>query len=94
MKRGNFLKALVGFGFVAAIPKEEDNPVITSEDGRTAWDSEGQVWQEAEDYWLKPSEIVEDSIITYDIPTHTLRQGDRTYYPHYNTKTWIWTQKS
>jgi len=53
MFRGDFLKALAGFGFVAAIPKEEDNPVITSEDGRTAWDSEGQVWSEAGDMYVE-----------------------------------------
>jgi len=53
MFRGDFLKALAGFGFVAAIPKEEDNPVITSEDGRTAWDSKGQVWSEAGDMYVE-----------------------------------------
>jgi len=49
MHRANFLKAIAGLGAFGMMPKkDEENPVITSEDGRTAWDGEGnQVYQES-----------------------------------------------
>ena len=50
MKRAGFLRALVGAGVGAVVVpkvKEEEDFTVTSEDGRTAWDSErSQVWQE------------------------------------------------
>lgn len=55
MRRSGFLKALAGLGAVAVAPKvlkEEEGFVVTSEDGRTAWDSEGnQVWSVQDDFW-------------------------------------------
>jgi len=103
MYRLNFLKALAGLGFVATVPKmkDEEEFAITSSDGKTAWDQDGnQVYQERYDFssdaWLEGrAGLTTGSVITYDIPTHTLRQGNLIYYPSHDAKSWIrWTPKS
>jgi len=68
MRRLNFLKALAGLGVALAAPKlkdEEENHVITSEDGRTAWDGEGnQVWSWRDDLWT--SQYMNDPLKYYE----------------------------
>jgi len=73
MKRQNFLKALAGLGFVGAMPKalkaEKEEFVITSSDGRTAWDFEGnEVWQE---------KLRDTHITKYDGDSITYWSGER-----------------
>ena len=99
MHRANFLKALAGLGIVAAVPKtkDEEDFAITSEDGRTAWDGEGsQVWSDDSPTWETVGAWrVNTNVITYDTPTHTLRQGDLVYWPSHDAKSWTrWTPKS
>ena len=59
MRRSGFLRALAGLGFVAVMPKlndeeEEGQFTVTSENGKTAWNQNGQlVYQE--DWSSEPS---------------------------------------
>jgi len=108
MFRVDFLRALAGLGVGVAAPKvlkDEENHVITSEDGRTAWDQDGlQVYQERYDFsaeaWNSGNAgapyngLVNTDYITYDIPTHTLIKGNRRYYPGNAVSGYRWTPKS
>ena len=70
MKRKGFLKALAGLGAVAAVPsvlKAEEEFAITSSDGRTAWDSEGnEVYAEGYDLEGKPYYLMTHSKPVYN----------------------------